>query len=271
MTTNLSLRVASGDSILPALKALDKPNFAIQVKGTKDFPTGDVGLYDENENLVMLAERKSKSDMISSLTSDGRYTQQICRLRQIQKDSPDAKIGFIIEQNTINQSESTEKVMHAITSIVFKYGFFCIQTPNLEGTAMVVNDAARKIGFEHDDALDALKSAGGTVKMKKKSEYLHENFFAHQLALVNRVSLRIAQAIATKYKTFSALWKAWETSSSPETLLEKVQISTESKKIVGTALSKQIYYHVTGTTIESVIKEKRKKVVKEKPNKKPKV
>jgi len=246
------VRVASGDPVLKALKDVKNPLFTIEVKSTSDLPTGDIALYHE-EKLIMLLERKTNADLLSSLGNSNRYKQQVSRLMEVKELNPEAHIGFLIEHG--RNGVADEKVLHVITSLVFKYKLFVIQVADMAGTAMVVNDAAKKIGFECDTSMHSVNASGGTAVMKKKVEYLHENFFAHQLALVNGVSLRIAQSIVNEYKTFSNLWEAWQLSSDPENMLAS-RVTT-----VGNALSAKIYCYMTGKELQPKITRAKKKKV----------
>lgn len=269
------LKIAAGE--LRLIEALRRKTgslpFRIDPVGTNELPTGDLALYTDGGQPILFAERKTKADLLASL-NDRRYAAQIARLGDLKRKYPWTHVGFIIETDSgayrSNVAASNERMLHVLTSIIFKHNMFCLQTSGVDATATSVVDMANKVpvpgtatlqqqqqqqqdrrmsisSMGSDGSGSALNGIlGGASKptMKKKGEYFRDHFFAHQLALVRGVSPRLAAAIAAEHKSLRQLWTAWAESPAPEKLL----ISTSGGAKIGAVVSERIYQCFAGTT-----------------------
>ena len=94
---------------------------------------GDFQIVDDSNNVLLLVERKSYDDLISSI-KDGRYSEQSYRLNEFPLDNH--KIYYLIEGDTtnfINKNDQTQVKMlfSSIFSLSFLKEFSIIKTNNL--------------------------------------------------------------------------------------------------------------------------------------------
>ena len=104
---------------------------------TGNLDIGDFIIKDNNENIVMIFERKTIADLISSI-KDGRYREQSFRLSQLPLNNH--HIFYIIEGNfldyALKNSETTKKILYsAMFSLSYKKGFSLLHANGLLDTA----------------------------------------------------------------------------------------------------------------------------------------
>ena len=105
-----------------------------------NLPVGDVILCDDNGVEKVIVERKSLSDLASSI-KDGRYEEQSYRLNGI--SHPNHNIMYIIEgeMNKVNSFKTRidKSVLYsAIFSLNYYKGFSVLRSQNLEETAIMI-------------------------------------------------------------------------------------------------------------------------------------
>jgi ERCC4-type nuclease len=105
-----------------------------------NLPIGDIILCDDNGIEKVIVERKSLSDLASSI-KDGRYEEQSYRLNGI--SHPNHNIMYIIEgeMNKVNSFKSRidKSVLYsAIFSLNYYKGFSVLRSQNLEETAIMI-------------------------------------------------------------------------------------------------------------------------------------
>jgi ERCC4-type nuclease len=105
-----------------------------------NLPIGDIILCDDNEVEKVIVERKSLSDLASSI-KDGRYEEQSYRLNGI--SHPNHNIMYIIEgeMNKVNSFKTRidKSVLYsAIFSLNYYKGFSVLRSQNLEETAIMI-------------------------------------------------------------------------------------------------------------------------------------
>jgi len=108
-------------------------------------PLGDIYVKTDEDKDVMLIERKSLSDLLSSI-KDGRYEEQSYRLTH-SSGFPPHSIVYIIEGSILQLRTPMERkiVYSAITSLNFFKGFSVIRTSNISETAEYIIWMAEKI------------------------------------------------------------------------------------------------------------------------------
>ena len=105
-----------------------------------NLPVGDIILCDDTGIEKIIVERKSLSDLASSI-KDGRYEEQSYRLNGI--SHPNHNIMYIIEgeMNKVNSFKSRidKSVLYsAIFSLNYYKGFSVLRSQNLEETAIMI-------------------------------------------------------------------------------------------------------------------------------------
>lgn len=235
----------------------DIPLFNKIIFNSSNLPLGDI-TFNENETIKLLIERKTVSDLISSV-KDGRYEEQSLRLNAL--NHPNHNIIYIIEGDLrkINhfQSKSFDKLTlySTIFSLNFYKGFSVIRTFDLEETAVFLLNSFNKISkdltrlpfyemknhsfdnkFESKDYVDVIKTV-------KKENITPENINEIMLCQIPGISTITAKAILLKYNSINNIINALK--NDINCLLE---LSVESKsgkkrkinKNIGTILAKYL-------------------------------
>jgi ERCC4-type nuclease len=114
---------------------------------TSNLSEGDVHIVGSDSNSLVIFERKTVSDLASSL-SDGRYNDQVFRLNCL--PIPNHYIVFVIEGNTEEYTPfgrvTKEQIRAACISLVFCKGFTVHYTADVKSTAEYIASVAQKIG-----------------------------------------------------------------------------------------------------------------------------
>jgi len=103
----------------------------------KNLEIGDIIFLDENDNIVLIFERKSISDLISSI-KDGRYSEQSFRLQEYPLHNHN--IFYLIEGSLLNSrkqyNETIQKTVYsAMFSLSYSKGFSLLHTSGVVETA----------------------------------------------------------------------------------------------------------------------------------------
>jgi len=111
-------------------------------------PLGDI-LFKTNENMdILLIERKSFSDLLSSI-KDGRYEEQSYRLLN-SSGMPPHSIFYLLEGmfSQVYNPNDKKIILSAMTTLQFFKGFSMIRTSSINETAEFVLSMADKIDRE---------------------------------------------------------------------------------------------------------------------------
>jgi ERCC4-type nuclease len=108
-------------------------------------PLGDIIITSDSGSPIVLFERKTLSDLLSSI-KDGRYEEQSYRLQHASMLSPH-NIVYIIEGMYSQLSKPTDKkvVLSAMTSLMCFKGFHVLRTSSIQDTADLIVYMADKI------------------------------------------------------------------------------------------------------------------------------
>ena len=156
---------------------------------SENLPIGDILIKDDSNNDLVIIERKTIPDLLSSI-KDGRYEEQSYRLNGIKH--PNHNIMYLIEGDTNNKKyfQKVDKMMFysALLSLNYYKGFSVIKTQNLTETAIFICNSLIKIQknncllkqpfykniivnneSNNDDTEtdDNLKQDGALIKMRK--------------------------------------------------------------------------------------------------------
>jgi len=211
-------------------KAL-KEFLGVRVK-EKDIEIGNLNIGDfiiknDNDETVMIFERKSIADLIASI-KDGRYNEQSFRLSQFPLNNHN--IYYIIEGNLTdfiakNNEQTRKMVFSAMFSISYTKGFsllhgngwldtaeFLIRfmerwnkgVPSLTNPDSANNNVLTKT--ENTELEYANQPAySDALKTSKKSNITKDNIGEIMLAQIPGLSMNVAQSLMVKYKTIKNL------------------------------------------------------------------
>jgi len=113
---------------------------------SENLPIGDILIKDDNNNDLLIIERKTIPDLLSSI-KDGRYEEQSYRLNGMEHHNHN--IMYLIEGDTNNKKyfQKVDKMMFysALLSLNYYKGFSVIKTQNLTETAIFICNSLIKI------------------------------------------------------------------------------------------------------------------------------
>ncbi len=177
-------------------------------------PLGDVIIQaDDNETPLLIIERKTISDLLSSF-QDGRYKEQSYRLQHATGLNPN-RIIYVIEGAV--SSENRQLINSTITSLIHYKGFTVRQTASTEDTKNLILDIVSKI--ERNTGLGKTFYATGgsetpqpnystTAKKVKRDNVTKENISEFMLSQIPAVSPAAAISITKVYPTMNRLMAA---------------------------------------------------------------
>lgn len=208
----------------------------------KNLPLADFIYQDEQGNDVLMVERKTKSDLISSII-DGRFRDQKSRLGDYNKDvlyiieSP----GQIVKRGECNKTNLQTIYHSSMINIQYKHQFKIFTSINTEESFDVLLLLLKKIKNKELTKLDAHQQQANLIKPKSKSENIHDNLFAHQLSLIQGVSFNIARKICELYQTPFDLCKKYNELDEKEAEILFKDVPLTEKRKIGVAISKKIH------------------------------
>lgn len=212
----------------------------------KNLPLADFIYKDDSGNDLLLIERKTKGDLISSII-DGRFRDQKSRLTEFAKDPKN--IMYLIESPSqmIKRGEcnktNLQTIYHSsIINMQYKHQFKLFISINVDESFEILLLLLKKLKNKELETIESNPDRLESVKPKTKSENIHENLFAYQLSLIQGVSTNIAKKVCELYKTPMGLCMKYSELNDQkecESLLKDIQITDKRK--LGLAISKKIY------------------------------
>lgn len=166
---------------------------------------GDYVIQNNNNEPVMIFERKSLSDLIASI-KDGRYNEQSLRLSECEVNN--RNIYYIIEGNTMNfcnrQNETNQKMLFSsMLSISSKKGFSLLNTSGFIETAEFIIRFYNKVSTEKPIQQDKLENNeikySNVIKTSKKANITKNNINEIMISQIPGISSVVAGAIMEKY------------------------------------------------------------------------
>ena len=260
-TTNIVIKIDYRENVLynSILPFISNPSECIQ---TANLDIGDIEIVGESSsgNIRLLFERKTQSDLISSI-KDGRYREQKVRiLSQIPAhhctyiiEGPD-----LVEINTpahIWQYPHMSKSVYegAILNTMYRDKMHIVFTKNTQATAQWIATLYRKVIAQPEKFINLhiipdLQSGGESnsqylshvkAKQKKIDNIDPQNCYILQLSQVPGVSIKIAQSISNKYSNMRELIHACDKC---HTLEEKKQLISAITMVGGKKAEAIIQY-----------------------------
>ena len=238
-------------------------------------PLGDISIRTDNDEEIILLERKSLQDLLSSI-KDGRYAEQSHRL-QHSTGIHSHNIVYIIEGIMSQCSNKERKMIYsAMTTLSLFKGFSVIRTSGVQETADWILAMADKMNRElekgkplrflrpslnsnpdttedTDSNVDrVIPEYCSVVKKVKKDNLTPENMGQMILCQIPSISSVSAIAIMEKYKSISQLMR--ELQNDPNCLND---IRANSRKLSKTVIQNiktfLLYEKVVENNVTSVI------------------
>lgn len=153
---------------------------------------GDFIIRDNDENILLIIERKTINDLLSSV-KDSRYTEQSERYSQL--DVPSNKIIYIIEGNFKNfQKDSVEfkTIYSCIFSLNYNKGFTILFTDSVDSTCTIIEEYLNRL-------IENKISSKFKLNLVKKQIITKENIDSYMLNLVPGIGLQTAKQILNNY------------------------------------------------------------------------
>ena len=189
-------------------------------------PLGDAIICNNENEEVLLFERKTLNDLVSSI-KDGRYNEQSYRLDGSNRIH-NHNIIYIIEGNISSTAPCNKTIiLSSICTLLYYKGFSVIRTSTLQETCDIILSFANKIQKEMGTripyynaslpvAADAAADAATyvdvlKVKKVKSKNITPENIGEIMLCSIPSVSTKTANIIMNEYKTRKNLISSLET------------------------------------------------------------
>lgn len=186
----------------------------------KQLELGDIILYDDNDEIKVMIERKTPSDLMSSI-KDGRYKEQSLRLSSIPLHNH--YIIYMIEGN-IYAHRDCAIIQSALYSLYFYKGFSIWHSNNVKTTKQLIYRFAKKMakegvkdGFytisessENNEKVVVPTDYISCIKSVKKDNITADNIHHIMLSQVPHVSAQTSKAILSKYSTIFDVKRALE-------------------------------------------------------------
>jgi ERCC4-type nuclease len=233
--------------LIEQIKATDK-DIEILIENLE---LGDIVIRDENKNDLVIYERKSISDLMSSI-KDGRYSEQSYRLNGLPNHNHN--IIYLIEGTVSKSSKDRQTIFSALFSINYYKGFSVMRSTSIEETAYIICNAFSKIKKEGEkgknafymnkaeinnsgitDVVDTITDGGmintisysSVIKSKKNANVTPSNFGEIALCQIPSVNTVSAIAIMKEFKTLSNLINSIKENSN---CLEGIKYETDKKQ-----------------------------------------
>lgn len=172
-------------------KSINSSNNLIKIR-LKNLEQGDFIISDNDENILLIIERKTINDLLSSV-KDSRYTEQSERYSQL--DVPSNKIIYIIEGNFKNfQKDSVEfkTIYSCIFSLNYNKGFTILFTDSVDNTCTIIEEYLNRL-------IENKISSKFKLNLVKKQIITKENIDSYMLNLVPGIGLQTAKQILNNY------------------------------------------------------------------------
>jgi len=185
---------------------------------TENLLIGDMAINDNENNPIILFERKTITDLLSSI-KDGRYREQSYRVGG--SEYHNHNIIYLIEV-ALGKFDDKQIVYSSMFSLNYFKGFSIFRSYNTEETAYILCNAFIKLEKEKDkqpyycnrkeeegesnDKVDGEEVSYSTfIKKKKNANITKDNFGEIVLCQIPSISSTTAVAIMKEFKTIDNL------------------------------------------------------------------
>lgn len=213
----------------------------------KNLDLGDICFYYDNE-LILLIERKTLSDLSSSIKSK-RYSEQKMRLLN---NIDNNKILYLIEGDLTTQPDkidgiSKKSFYSSYISLLLRDNLKLYQTKNINETTEWIEKIYIKLLKTPEKLIREKVETDSNqyskcIKLKKKENITPEICFISQLAQIPSISDGIAKSIVCHYKTMGNLCK--ELLENPKSINEFKYITKTNKEMKLGKKGEKIYEYL---------------------------
>lgn len=220
---------------------------------------------DNKQNIVLVIERKSVSDLKASIC-DGRSREQKSRL--MNGDIHISRIVYLIEGNM--NKKLTDKIsgmtydtlVGSLINTMFRDNIKVYKTYSMTETVEFLEKLLNKINKDYETLFSSDKTENKTDQQQineycsvikhKKSDNLTSNvLYITTLTQIPRMSVVMASAIAEKYHSLIDLVRAYDKQESDlarHEMLSEIKYNTKSssERRIGKVMSKRVYEFVSG-------------------------
>ncbi len=207
----------------------------------KQLDLGDIIIYDNEDNIKLLIERKTISDLTSSI-KDGRYNEQSLRLNSF--DIHNHNIIYLIEGN-FNFNKDINMIYSAMISLLYHKGFSIWQSDNVQSTKDIIKRMASKIekelpkkqSFYSLDNNVINKEYIDCIKLSKKENITKDNIHEIMLSQIPNVSTSLARIILQKHNNIFQLKESLELDKDCLNSIKYVLSNGKERKISSLAIN----------------------------------
>ena len=164
----------------------------VYISKLKNLEQGDFIIRDPDENILLIIERKSINDLLSSV-KDSRYSEQ--SERYLQLDLPSNKIVYIIEGNYENFSKDTiefKTIYSCIFSLSYNKGFTLLFTENLHSTIILIEQFINRL-------IENKPCSKFKLNLIKKKSITVKNIDSYMLNLVPGIGITTSEDILKNF------------------------------------------------------------------------
>lgn len=197
---------------------------------------GDICIKDDEENILLLYERKTIADLASSI-QDGRYKEQSYRLTH--SESHNHNIVYLIEGNIEHYNDKYSRIKKsaiysALFTLQYYKGFTVVQTKDCLDSVnyllRVLNKLNReklKLGYYEGNKEFENQSYSSCIKSEKKTNITRDNIGIIMLSSVPGVSNQTAKVLL---EDSESLYDFLERCKENSDYLENKKIKTGEKE-----------------------------------------
>lgn len=167
-------------------------NNKVIISKFKNLEQGDFIIRDSDENVLLIIERKTINDLLSSV-KDSRYSEQSERYSQLNISSN--KIVYIIEGNYENFEKNTiefKTIYSCIYSLNYNKGYTILFTISINSTCIIIEEYLKRL-------IENKISSNLKLNLVKKQSITKENINNYMLNLVPGIGLQTAKEILNYY------------------------------------------------------------------------
>jgi len=178
---------------------------------------GDIIISDDNNNDILIIERKTITDLASSIY-DGRYKEQSFRLQN--SEIHNHNIVYLIEgsldKKLYTKSINRNTLMSAIFSLNYVKGFSIVRTFTTIETGDYILQMVHKLNKTETQSYYTREDKEGgmqysdTIKCVKKDNVTSENISEIMLAQIPNVSINVARKLIERFSNIKTLIKNLE-------------------------------------------------------------
>ena len=193
---------------------------------------GDI-VFKENDKVILIIERKTISDLNSSII-DGRLREQKNRLLE---NYPKDIILYLIEgSNNESKFINSKSVNGSLYNIVILDNINIWKTNNLTDTIIFLEDLIDRF---YTDSTPFKERKNSTPLIKCKKIKSTKDCFINQLCQIPGISNKISNIFSNKWNNMNTF--IIELNNNPIDILSNINIG---KRIIGNKLSNKIYYYL---------------------------